>query len=169
MLSEKESHQTFSKKYIIYLGKKYFLLFINKYFYQEVTLDENRIYIPIYHLNNLKEQQQAIYDWYLEKAKLEFSYSLDRMYPIVKNLGVALPKLEIRKMKSRWGSCFVNRNKIVLNLFLIKTDTGCIDYVVLHELTHFLYPNHGKEFKNFIETNLPDFKERDDRLNRSFL
>lgn len=45
-------------------------------------------------------------------------------------------------------------------LQLIKMPISCIDYVMLHELIHFLYPNHGTEFKSFLTKYMPDWKER---------
>ena len=38
------------------------------------------------------------------------------------------------------------------------------EYVVFHELTHFLYPNHGKEFYQFIEKHMPDYRQREKQL-----
>ena len=61
-------------------------------------------------------------------------------------------------MKSRWGSCIRNKGKITLNLKLIHTPIDCIDYVVLHELMHFVNKNHDKAFYNLIEKHMPEWK-----------
>ena len=39
-----------------------------------------------------------------------------------------------------------------------------IEYVVLHELAHLIYPNHGAEFKAFLTKYMQDWKERKKRL-----
>ena len=72
-------------------------------------------------------------------------------------------------MKSRWGSCIPSRNKVIFNLNLIKTPMCCIEYVVLHELSHLKYQNHSKNFYNFISIFMPDWKERKKILNKEFM
>ncbi len=53
-------------------------------------------------------------------------------------------------MKARWGgSCYRKRSMVVLNLELIKAPKYCIDYVVLHELIHFIYRYHDNDFYGF--------------------
>jgi predicted metal-dependent hydrolase len=36
-----------------------------------------------------------------------------------------------------------------------------IDYVVVHELAHIRYKNHGEEFYRFVASVLPDWRERE--------
>jgi predicted metal-dependent hydrolase len=64
-------------------------------------------------------------------------------------------KVTIKQMKSRWGSCDHHRN-IVLNLFLMQLPWDCIDYVLLHELTHTRVMKHGPEFWQAMAEVLPD-------------
>jgi hypothetical protein len=82
------------------------------------------------------------------------------MYPFIQKYNVNKPKLMIRKMKSRWGSCLRDSNAILLNFELIKAPKYCIDYVVLHELIHFLYKSHDQQFYNFLTALMPDWKQR---------
>lgn len=81
---------------------------------------------------------------------------------------IKVPEIEIRKMKSRWGSCFWTKNKIVLNLSLIKVPILCTEYVVVHELSHFKFQNHSKNFYNFISLFIPDWNERRRILNKEY-
>ncbi|OQB23941.1 MAG: SprT-like family protein [Firmicutes bacterium ADurb.Bin182] len=90
--------------------------------------------------------------------------SVDRLYPIVEAMGVKKPSVTIRRMKTRWGSCSVNKNSIRLNSSLYSAPKECIDYVVLHELAHFLYPDHSENFYGFIERFMPDWKRRREAL-----
>ncbi|MBQ7270076.1 MAG: M48 family metallopeptidase, partial [Campylobacter sp.] len=59
-----------------------------------------------------------------------------------------------------WGSCNHKKGYINLSLNLVKKDLKFIEYVVLHELTHLIYPHHRNEFYAFIAKIMPDFKER---------
>lgn len=83
-----------------------------------------------------------------------------RMYEKLEKYGIEKPKISIRKMKTRWGSCSKNRQKIILNSELIKAPKACIDYVVLHEIIHLLHRNHDRKFYNFLTIYMPDWKKR---------
>ena len=97
-----------------------------------------------------------------------FTEILDEFYPAFIPYGVKKPKLRIRTMKSCWGSCLVNKGIITLNRKLLMQPRECIEYVVVHELCHFIHPNHSKEFYKFMEQFMPDWKERKGRLNGRF-
>lgn len=68
--------------------------------------------------------------------------------------------LKMRAMKSLWGSCNRRTNVVTLNYELLRFPQKCIDYVVFHELTHFLFINHDKNFYGYISRFMPDYKER---------
>ena len=67
-------------------------------------------------------------------------------------------KLKIRKMRTRWGVCNKTNRIITLNSELIKRDLGIIDYVIIHELCHFKYPNHQKEYWDLVGCYYPNYK-----------
>ena len=94
-----------------------------------------------------------------------FTEILDEFYPLFVPYGVKKPKLRVRTMKSCWGSCLVNKGIITLNRKLLMKPRECIEYVVVHELCHFIHPNHSKQFYGFMEQFMPDWKERKRRLN----
>ena len=104
--------------------------------------------------------KQLFEAWWRRQAKEILQERVHVWYPIVEKYGVAMPELSIRKMKTLWGSCSIARHVITFNFYLIKARTPYIDYVVLHELVHFLYPNHSKQFYAFLSNYMPDWKER---------
>lgn len=79
-------------------------------------------------------------------------------------LGLDVKELEIRIMKSRWGTCIPAKKKILLNFNLVHCPKASVEYVVLHEIVHLIHPNHSKAFYNTIETYMPDWKARKDVL-----
>lgn len=81
-------------------------------------------------------------------------------YKIIGKYEVPNVQINIRKMKSRWGSCLLEKQIIILNKELIKAPKYCIEYVILHELIHLIYKNHDKKFYDFLYTLMPDWKER---------
>lgn len=70
-----------------------------------------------------------------------------------------------RYMKTKWGTCNCETRIIWMNVRLAEKPIECIDYVVLHELTHTRYPDHGAGFKASMDRFMPDWKERKRLLN----
>ena len=82
-----------------------------------------------------------------------------------RKLKVPSPEIEIRKMKTRWASCVQNRSKIVFNAALGRVPARCIEYVAVHELTHFEVPNHSKTFVKLMDSRLPRWRTLRKELN----
>ena len=62
-------------------------------------------------------------------------------------------------MKTRWGVCNKRDTSITLNANLMKEKIECLDYVIVHELSHFVHFNHSKEFWNTVEKYCPYYKK----------
>lgn len=75
--------------------------------------------------------------------------------------------LKIRKMKSRWGVCNLKNKNVTLNYELYKYDIECLDYVIVHELSHFCFPNHQKGFWDLVAKYYPNWKENRKKLRSS--
>lgn len=101
--------------------------------------------------------------WYKKKAIKVFSELLQQILPQFKRYEVPEPKLSIRTMSRRWGSC-TSAGKIILNPELIKAPKGCIEYVIIHELCHLVHRNHTKAFENLQAGILPDWRKWKERL-----
>lgn len=83
-----------------------------------------------------------------------------------KNITGLFPdEIVIRWPKTLWGSCDKKKKKIMLNGQLVAMDKKFLDYVILHELTHLKYANHGADFKNFMTEHMPNWKEVRRELN----
>lgn len=112
-----------------------------------------------------KEKLKKQYESFYKKEALKFFQErLDFLYPIIKKHKIKKPAIKIRKMKTRWGSCNKSKQYITLNYNLFKTPKSCIDYVILHELAHFIYPQHNKLFYDFVSIHMPDWKDRKKQL-----
>ncbi len=104
--------------------------------------------------------------WWRKESRRILEERVLYWYPIVKKYDVSMPQVSIKKMKTLWGSCSVTRGVVTFNFYLIKARMPYIDYVVLHELVHFLYPNHSKQFYDFLSNYMPDWKERKNMLDQ---
>ena len=73
--------------------------------------------------------------------------------------GLKSSSFQLKKMKTRWGTCNTRTKKIWLNFELCRKSDECIEYVILHELTHLKVPNHGKDFSDFMDRYMPYWRE----------
>ena len=62
-------------------------------------------------------------------------------------------------MTSRWGVCNSKLKRVTLNLELIKKEPYCLDYVIVHELSHFIEMNHSNRFWKVVEANYPNYEK----------
>ena len=75
-------------------------------------------------------------------------------------IGVKLTRIQIREMSTKWASISTS-GRLTLNSELLKLPRSLGEFVIVHELVHLLAPNHGKVFKSFMYTYLPDWEERE--------
>lgn len=83
---------------------------------------------------------------------------LDNWYDVFEE-EIPRPNLKLRRMKSRWGVCNRKNNNVTLNLELINYNVECLDYVIVHELSHFIHPNHSRNFYLLVEKYYPNYKQ----------
>lgn len=158
-VKNKYEKELVSGESIKYLGKQYRLKVVES---EEEYVKYLRGYIYLYvkDKSNYRKKEQLLNNWFDIKCREVFKSLYEEMYLMVSKYGVPDVKINIRKMKTRWGSCMAEKNTIILNRDLIKAPKYCIKYVVLHELVHMIYKEHNNEFYDFLFTLMPDWKER---------
>ena len=149
------------KKYISgeihhYLGEKYTL--------KVVESNKNSVFIESYSLiinskypENPEYLEVLLNKWYRNQAKKVFAELLPPIIGKFRKYNVALAKISIRDMRSRWGSCS-RKGNISLNLQLIKLNENCIRQVMVHEMCHLVYFNHQAGFHALMDEMMPDWK-----------
>ncbi len=75
-----------------------------------------------------------------------------------RTIGVQVAHFNVRRMKSRWGSCNPRKRRIHLSLELAKKPRECLEYVLVHEILHLLEPGHGRRFKALLDQYMPDWR-----------
>jgi len=148
-MSKRNVRQEQRKEKILYLGEE--LDFIE---YKKVMFDGRTAYGPS--VDKINE--------YLEKKSITiFEERLNRYLPEFKDI----PKfrLRTRKMKTRWGVNNRSSKTITLNTMLIHYKPYLIDYVIVHELSHFRYMDHSSNFWNEVSIHYPEYKKARKELN----
>jgi len=142
----KVENKNAKKNNFYYLGKKYDIVYTSD---KNLSIGLDKVFIP---------HDFDIDNWYKKQAKTLFLERLKFNYDIFSK-SIPFPSLTIRKMKSRWGVCNTRLKRVTLNLELIKKDIICLDYVIMHELSHFIYQDHSKKFWSLVEENFKDYKK----------
>ena len=138
-----------------YLGQPYLLNVIELNQPPKVVLKHETIEMYV-RPNTGVEKRRAILDkWYRQRLK-EYIPLLISKYEAKMKVKVA--EFGVKKMKTRWGSCNVKVKRIWLNLELAKKSIDCIEYIVVHEMTHLLERRHNKRFKALMDTFLPRWR-----------
>jgi len=145
-----------------YLGKQYRLK-VEEGEEESVRLKGGWFHIRVKRKGDAQRIEALLSEWLLSRARERFRISLEDCSGQLRKYGIGEPKLCIRKMKKRWGSC-TGRGVIYLNPGLIKAPSHCIDYIITHELCHLKYPNHGKQFYSLMSRVMPDWGARKRRL-----
>ena len=73
--------------------------------------------------------------------------------------GICADEYRIKNMKTRWGTCNIEKRRIWINLQLAKKPMECLEYVVIHELVHLLEKNHTHRFHALVEEYCPIWRE----------
>lgn len=101
----------------------------------------------------------------LALCREEFGGALARMHAPLAALGVGMPALRVRDMKSRWGSCIPAKGVVTLSKNLLGAPMPCVEYVALHELCHLLQADHSPRFHALVGRFMPDWRARRALLN----
>ncbi len=129
-----------------YLGKKFEIVYTE---YCTISFGTNKVFL---------NKDLDLDKWYKKQAKVIFKERLDDIYRKFSRR-IPYPDLRIRKMTTRWGVCNVQSKTVTLNLELIKRDVKYLDYVIVHELSHLIYPNHSNTFWQLVEENCSFYKQ----------
>ena len=146
MLSKKKMEQEREEEFY-YLGKKYDIIIVPTI--DNVEINDNYIYI---------KNKKVFLSWYKKEMETLFKERLDFYYNIIEEK-IPYPKLKFRKMKTRWGVCNKRDNSVTLNTLLMNEKIECLDYVIVHELSHFIHFDHSKSFWLMVEKYCKDYKK----------
>ena len=104
--------------------------------------------------------RSALRQWYIKHAEAQFSL---RMQSVCQTLGCEPRSISVVDQSKRWGSCDA-KGRIRLNWRLVMAPVYLIDYVLAHEACHMLEHNHSRQFWRMLETIMPDYEQRIQRL-----
>jgi predicted metal-dependent hydrolase len=129
---------------------------------REVAVHGNRLLLMISATSDAALRRRVLEDWYRAQLRTRIPELLAYWEPKV---GRTVEHWQIKRMKTKWGSCNADAARLWFNVELAKKPPLCLEYVVLHEMVHLVERTHGERFINLMDLLLPDWRSRRDQLN----
>ena len=107
-------------------------------------------------------REAIVSDWYRQILKAELPALIAAWAP---RLRVEVSGFYVQQMKTKWGSCNPITRTLRLNTELAKKPSACLEYIVVHEMSHLLEPTHGPRFLALMDRLVPAWRETRALLN----
>jgi predicted metal-dependent hydrolase len=144
-------------------GKRYLLKVIEQDAAPEVELKHSTMLLQIRPATSDERKYEILDAWYREQLKEVVWHLITKWEPL---MGVQVQKFFVQKMKTKWGSCSPASKSIRLNTDLAKKPPECLEYIVVHEMTHLLEPTHNNRFIILMDQFMPKWRFYKDELNK---
>ncbi len=146
-----------------YLGRRYRLRVVERDGPSRVVLrNRTTLELHVRSESDAQAREQVLQRWY--RARLR-----ELVPPLVAKweaiLGVQAASWGIKKMKTKWGACNADARRIWLNLELAKKPVQCLEYLIVHELTHLIERHHNDRFVSLLDRHLPHWRRHRQELN----
>jgi hypothetical protein len=125
----------------------------------------NKTYLDLYVREGSDEAQRktVLMAWYRRHLKNDIPPLIKKWEAI---LGVLVNEWGVKLMKTKWGTCNIEARRIWLNLELAKKPAHCLEYIIVHEMVHFLERHHNERFAAYMDKFLPNWRFYKKELNR---
>lgn len=146
-----------------FLGRRFRLRVVEHNGTGRVVL-RNRTILEIYVRQgaDARERERVLRRWYRQQLRELIPPLLAKWEAV---LGVQTAGWCIKKMKTKWGTCNVEARRMWLNLELAKKPVQCLEYIIVHELVHFIRRNHDEHFVATMNKHLPQWQMHRQVLN----
>ena len=111
-------------------------------------------------------REEVMLKWYRQQLKEKIPSLIAHWEKLI---GIHVADWRLRKMKTKWGTCNIEANRIWLNLELAKKSSYCLEYIIVHEMIHLLERHHNDHFIKLMDEFMPLWRIYRDELNHSSL
>lgn len=127
---------------------------------------KEKIYLSVRPGSDRNKREQIMLDWYRKELRNVACGLIEQWQ---KSIGVPLKEWGIKRMKTRWGTCNQKVGRIWLNLELVKKPVHCLEFIIVHEITHLIERSHNDRFKALLDRSMPQWRHYKEELNCSIL
>ncbi|MDI6763190.1 MAG: SprT family zinc-dependent metalloprotease [Thermodesulfobacteriota bacterium] len=139
-----------------FLGQRYRLRVVNHDGAARVAMrNKSTIELHVRQQTTVDQRERLLQRWYRQQLKVLIPPLLGKWQTA---LGVQVADWGVKKMKTKWGSCNIGSHRVWFNLELVKKPVQCLEYIVVHELTHLLEKHHSDRFVALMEQHLPTWR-----------
>jgi predicted metal-dependent hydrolase len=140
-----------------YLGKRYLLNVYEADAPPRVVL-RSKTYIDMHVRPEtpIAKRHEIMNEWYRIQLKKQIPSLIEKWE---KKLNVKVSEWQVKLMKTKWGSCNIEKKRIWVNLALAKKPVHCLEYIIVHEMVHLLGRHHNDTFLYYMEDSLPNWKQ----------
>jgi len=150
-----------------FMGKRYLLNVVCANSKPRVAIKrKSHIDMYIKPKTNNKKREKIMDNFYRSELKKQIPPLIEKWEKIT---GISVKEFRIKKMKTKLGSCTPKNQRVWLNLELAKKPLHSLEYVLVHEMTHFIEKNHTEKFKMLMKSFIPQWNQYKDELNNSKL
>lgn len=137
------------------LGRAYPLRVTERPGRAQVTLTENELHLALPAGHDAAARERAVRHWYRARLQAQVPALLAKWEPVV---GAQAAAWGLKRMRTRWGTCNVRARRVWLSTELAQWPLGCLEYVLVHELTHLHERLHTPRFWQLVGQALPDWQ-----------
>ena len=152
---DRESHYVWGKRYLLKIEEAEAP--------PRIELKHNKLVLSVRPGTNPARKQAILEAWYRDNLRQAVPALIEKWQP---RMGVRVTRFYVQSMKTKWGSCSVHSGSIRLNTELAKKPRACLEYIVVHEMTHLLEPTHNSRFIGLMDRFMPKWRFYRDELNR---
>lgn len=146
-------------------GRSYLLEVVERRGRHEVLVKDNStLSLYVSPGTSQSDRERVLNEWYRDLMKNRITALLEKWQPII---GKDVAEWGVKRMKTRWGSCNINRRRIWLNLELARKPVECLEYVLVHEMVHLYERHHNGDFERYMDKYMPQWRLHRDTLNQS--
>lgn len=127
-------------------------------------VDGERLLLYVSADTTAERRRELLDRWYREQLRQKIPNLIAKWEP---KLEVSVPQWTVRRMKTKWGSCNRDTGHIWLNVELAKKHPDCLEYIVVHEMAHYLERNHGERFTKIMDKYMPAWRGLREQLNNA--
>ncbi|MFV0145692.1 hypothetical protein SAMN05421738_107156 [Algoriella xinjiangensis] len=144
-----------------FLGSRYLLKLVesNK---SKVEIEGKYLVLYSKNINDKASLEKQLYAFYRKELRKRLLLMVE-VY--ARQMSIEVPTFKIRYMKTKWGSCATSNQRVWFNIELAKKPLECIEYIVVHELTHLLERHHNKRFILLLDQYFPNWRTQKKLLN----
>lgn len=143
-------------------GKRFLLDVVERQGKHEVALTNNaKLVLYVKAGTSVDNRARVFNDWYRSQLKQKLPDLVDKWQT---KAGRSANHIQIKRMKTRWGSCNIHAKRILLNLELAKKPPECLEYILVHELIHLYERKHNENFMGHLDRCMPNWRHVRDVL-----